>query len=362
MELEQAAIDFSKVIQIDSTYVDAYNNRGLTYSLLGNMEMAIADLDKAIAIDNDFAQAYLNRGTAYLNWNNPISAIEDFNRAIELDSNNPMAFYQRAIIYYNDREYEQAAKDLISASQRGLQKEDLFYMLGNCHYHMKQFENAAEYFTKALQLNPQNTTALNNRAMSYDKSGNKELAEKDRQTLREMNTEILELPEEKGDIKYRRYVSTMGEISIELPDNWHKTDQITEDQTAMLVAKDSVVSTRDYFQVGVNMSLNKNMGKNYGVSSPIELTEFWKGSSSQNAMDYAVYDIFSQRLYKKSGWDALLNKVEIQVNQQMPVLSVYELVLTKEDVLFYAYFQAPKAHFSFYSEIFEHAIESIELK
>jgi len=362
MELEYAAIDFSKVIQMDSTNADAYNNRGLTYTLLGNMEMAIADLDKAIALDSNFAQAYVNRGTAYMNWNNPFSAKDDFSKAIELDNNNPMAYFQRANINYNDKDYDEAAKDYLTAVQMGLQKEDLYYSLGNCYYHMKQFENAIEYYSKALQVNPQNTTALNNRAMSYQKVGKNDLANNDRNTLKQMNTEILELPDASADINYKRFVSKMGEISIELPSNWHKIDKLTDDLTMMLIAKDSIISFKDYFQVGVNMSLNKNMGQKYGVSNPDELTEFWKGSSAQNSLDYAVYDIYSQRLFKKAGWNALLNKVDIQVSQDTPVLALFELVLTKEDVLFYAYFQAPKAHFVFYDEIFNRAIESLEVK
>jgi tetratricopeptide (TPR) repeat protein len=362
MQLEYAAIDFTKVIQMDSTYEDAYNNRGLTYTLLGNMEMAIEDLDKAISLDSNFAQAYVNRGTAYLNWNNPFSAKEDFTKAIQLDSNNPMAYYHRATINYNEKDFDEAAKDYLTAESMGLSKEDLFYSLGNCYYHMKQFDNAIQYYTKALQINPQNTTALNNRAMSYQKSGRADLAENDRNTLKMMNTEILELPEASGDIKYKRFVSKMGEISIELPENWHKIDKIDDDLTLMLISKDTIVTFQDYFQVGVNMSLNKNMGEKYGVRTPDQLTEFWKGSAAQNALDYAEYDIFSQRLYKKAGWNALLNKVDIKVSSDSPMLSLFELVLTKEDVLFYAYFQAPKAHFGFYEEIFNRAIESLEVK
>jgi tetratricopeptide (TPR) repeat protein len=362
MDLEYAAIDFSKVIEFDTTNADAFNNRGLTYTLLGNMEMAIADLDKAIALDSNFAQAYVNRGTAYMNWNNPFSALEDFNKAIELDSNNPMAFYQRAVINYNDKDFDEAAKDYLTAANMGLQKEDLFYSLGNCYFHMKQFDNAAQYYTKALQMNPQNTTALNNRAIAYDKSGKKDLAEMDRETLRRMNTEILDLPEESGDIKYKRFVSKMGEISIELPENWHKADKIDDDVTSMLVSKDSVASVRDYFQVGVNISLNKNMQEKYGVSTADELMEFWKGSSSQNSLDYTQYDVFTQKLFKKTGWNALLNKVDIQITPQSPVLTIFELVLTKENTIFYAYFQAPKTHFNFYEEIFDRAIKSVEVK
>ena len=362
MDLKPAVIDFTKVIEIDSGYADAFNNRGLAYSLMGNTEMAIQDLTEAIEMDPTFAQAYVNRGTAYLNWNNPESAMEDFNKALELDKDNPMAYYQRGLIYYKNKDYKKAKEDFKTAAGMGLRKEDIYYNLGNCHYHLKEFDKAIDSYTKALQLNPQNTNALNNRAMAYDKAGKKELADKDREALKELNVEILELPEESGDIKYKKFVSGMGEISIELPANWHKVDEIGENTTNMIVSKDSISSMNDMFTVGVNMSLNKNMGELYGVSDPVALLDFWKGSSGQNAQDYAVYDIFSQKMFPREGWEALLNQSQIQVRPDMPLLTVYELVLTREDILFYAYLQAPATHFVFYEDIFEKAIESIKVR
>ena len=362
MELEKAAIDFSKVINNDSTYPDAYNNRGLAYTLMGNMDMAIQDLDKAIELDSNFAQAYVNRGTVYTNWNNSKEALNDFNRALELDQNNPMAFYQLGMVYYRMKDYDEAESNFLKSINFGLIKEDLLYNLGNCYYYMKKFDKAVEYYTKVLEVNPQNTTVLNNRAVAYDKSGKKVLAAKDRETLKSMNIKVLDLPEEGSKIKYKTFVSTKGDISIELPENWHKTEMLENDLSAMLIANDSVTSIKDFFVVGVNMSLNKNMGEKYGVSEPIELIEFWKGSSGQNAMDYAVYDIFTQKLYKKGEWEILLNKVRVQVTPQMPILILYELVQTKKDVLFYAYFQAPESHFTFFEELYDKAINSVIVK
>jgi tetratricopeptide (TPR) repeat protein len=43
----------------------AYNNRGVTYVLIGQYDQAISDYTKAIEINPEFARAYNNRGVAY---------------------------------------------------------------------------------------------------------------------------------------------------------------------------------------------------------------------------------------------------------------------------------------------------------
>ena len=45
-DLEQAIKDYTKAIELDSTYTLAYNYRGSVYYDLGNIEQAITDYNK----------------------------------------------------------------------------------------------------------------------------------------------------------------------------------------------------------------------------------------------------------------------------------------------------------------------------
>jgi tetratricopeptide (TPR) repeat protein len=47
-----AIADFTQAIQFDPSYVEAYNNRGLTYEALDRRAEAIADFRKAQSIDS----------------------------------------------------------------------------------------------------------------------------------------------------------------------------------------------------------------------------------------------------------------------------------------------------------------------
>ncbi len=60
-----ALADFNKVILLTPDNASGYNNRGFTYSNLGEYQRAISDYSKAIEIDSNYADAYGNRGLVY---------------------------------------------------------------------------------------------------------------------------------------------------------------------------------------------------------------------------------------------------------------------------------------------------------
>jgi tetratricopeptide (TPR) repeat protein len=64
-DYDKALADFNQAIQLDPTYVFAYNNRGNVYLHKGDYDKAIADYDKAIQLDPKYAGAYDNRVKAY---------------------------------------------------------------------------------------------------------------------------------------------------------------------------------------------------------------------------------------------------------------------------------------------------------
>ena len=57
-----AISDYTKAIEIDPNYANAYNNRAILYEDLGDSYGAISDLSNAIKINPKDAKAYYNRG------------------------------------------------------------------------------------------------------------------------------------------------------------------------------------------------------------------------------------------------------------------------------------------------------------
>ena len=62
---QQAVIDYSKSIELDSTHAETFNNRAYTYMRMQNYKNAAVDLDKAIKLRPNYVNALINRGDIY---------------------------------------------------------------------------------------------------------------------------------------------------------------------------------------------------------------------------------------------------------------------------------------------------------
>lgn len=77
--------DYTKAIELNPKYIDAYINRGrLRHNGFHDDKSAIADYDAVIAIDPKHADAYFYRGNAYRNLRNFQQACTDWYKAAEL--------------------------------------------------------------------------------------------------------------------------------------------------------------------------------------------------------------------------------------------------------------------------------------
>lgn len=150
------AVDaYSKAIELDHKYVEAYINRGADYYDLGDPKRAFTDWNRAIELDPKDASAYNNRGVAYGTLNEPKKAIDDFDRAIERDPKDAAA--------YNNR--------------------------GKAYYILGDKKRAIADYDKAIELDPQHTNAYSNRGNAYYDSGDKKMAMSDWKTAARLGNE-----------------------------------------------------------------------------------------------------------------------------------------------------------------------------
>ena len=63
-ELQAAIFAYDEAIRLNPHYAHAFNNRGIIFLELGDIERAIADFDKAIAEEPDYANEIRNRALA----------------------------------------------------------------------------------------------------------------------------------------------------------------------------------------------------------------------------------------------------------------------------------------------------------
>jgi protein O-mannosyl-transferase len=80
----EAIIEYSKAIEFDGKYSEAYNNRGTAYGKLKEYEKAIKDFSKAIELNDKYDVAFKNRGMAFNKLGKKKEACNDWEMATKL--------------------------------------------------------------------------------------------------------------------------------------------------------------------------------------------------------------------------------------------------------------------------------------
>jgi tetratricopeptide (TPR) repeat protein len=116
---DEAIAEFTKAIEINPHFTEAYYNRGLVHAHKGNFDQAIADYTKAIENNSNDADIYYNRGFTYSKRGNLDEAIADYTKAIELSPNQTDVYYNRALLYVAQKKYDKAWDDVHKAQSLG---------------------------------------------------------------------------------------------------------------------------------------------------------------------------------------------------------------------------------------------------
>jgi len=111
-DLNAAIENYTKAIEFDPQYIEAYERRAMAHRARGDHAAAIADFTKAIEVDSEYVQVhYYERGVSQLDNRNYNAAIADFTKAIELDNYYAEAYYNRGLAYYRKQNYDAAMVD-----------------------------------------------------------------------------------------------------------------------------------------------------------------------------------------------------------------------------------------------------------
>ncbi len=123
-QFQEAIKEFSRVIELDPYYAQAYLWRGIAHRRAGDYQASIQDISTQIQVD-PFSAAYYERGLTYLALGETQKAFDDFNQAISEGS----------------RDYEWIAD---SYRQRGLIRKEL----GDRSGAIEDFQEAQEIYSR----------------------------------------------------------------------------------------------------------------------------------------------------------------------------------------------------------------------
>ena len=96
-----------------------YFNKAVDKDELKDYRGAIEDYTKAIELNSEYSNAYLGRGSSKPNLQDNTGAIEDYTKAIELDPNYSDAYYNRGLSKNSLNDKNGACLDWIKAEELG---------------------------------------------------------------------------------------------------------------------------------------------------------------------------------------------------------------------------------------------------
>jgi dienelactone hydrolase len=113
--LKEITVDPKTVVGSSSVL----SSKGIQSLDSGNVDEAISFFSKAIEINPKYSEAYLNRGNAYRRKGQYDQAISDYNKALEINPRSDEAHYHRGVAHCLKKEYGKSWEDINKAQDLG---------------------------------------------------------------------------------------------------------------------------------------------------------------------------------------------------------------------------------------------------
>ena len=183
---EQAALNFSRVIDLKPDFADAYRMRGRVYMAEYSPDPALRDFNKVVQLDPSDATALVERGYARLDRKDYNNAIADAESAIALSPKLARAYNLRGTARRAAGDPAKALPDFTHAVQLDPGLEN-FFQRASTYQLLRQHPLAIADFTRAILADPQQPHIYFARALSRGALGDASGAKTDIATGRKID-------------------------------------------------------------------------------------------------------------------------------------------------------------------------------
>jgi len=164
---------FSRAIELDNTFVEAYHWRAIIYEkILHDLVNARINYDMAVYLEPENDIYRRDRGNFLSEAvGDFISAMVDFDRAVEIDPLNFLNFQQRGVTLARYGFYELALDDFNAAIRLNNENAANFFSKGAMLYYLERYEEALKNFNIALRLDSNHYGAYSRRGHAHFRLG-----------------------------------------------------------------------------------------------------------------------------------------------------------------------------------------------
>jgi tetratricopeptide (TPR) repeat protein len=151
-EFSKAIQAYQKVIELDPTYIEAYNNLGVIYQMLGEVDRAFGFYQKSTEINPKYEKGYNNLGILFFLKGHYDEALEAFQKALTINSNNIESYINLGILYKKKGEGEKAIESYQKALAINPLHRETHYNIALLYEQSENSERAVSHYQQFIQL------------------------------------------------------------------------------------------------------------------------------------------------------------------------------------------------------------------
>ena len=170
-KLEEAEILYRKVLEIQSTNLDANNNLGILLQKQNKYDDAIINYKKVIELKPDYAEAHNNLGNVLQTLSRFKEAEKSCNKAIELKPDYVAAHNNIGNALFKLNKFDEAEASYKKAVKLKPDYAPVYNNLGNLVKSRGRLDEAELYYKRAIELKPNFLEAFNNLGVTLDELG-----------------------------------------------------------------------------------------------------------------------------------------------------------------------------------------------
>ena len=167
---------YQRIVDMNPTFLKAYNNLGKIYAESNRCEEAIPVFQKAIAIQPRFIKAYNNAAVCLAQLGQKEEAIRYYQQALNMDSDFVPTYNNVGVLFMENKNFDQARQYFSKAIALDPNEQKTHFNLGVLAEMQENYEEAAQHYQKALAINPYYRQAHNNLAGVMSRRSQKDQA------------------------------------------------------------------------------------------------------------------------------------------------------------------------------------------
>ncbi len=171
----QGIAELQRGLQLAPNSDEGYDRLGNAYLDSGQAQQAVEAFKKAIAVNPYYWGSQIDLGVAYLTLGDNQKALAEFQRVTELEPDNAGGWNDVGLAYYKMGQFERC----IPAWQKSIDLHpawDAYSNLGMVYFYLHRYNEAVQNAEKAVEMSPNQSQAVGNLADSYRWSGQKDKA------------------------------------------------------------------------------------------------------------------------------------------------------------------------------------------